>query len=93
MCIRDSIITACKKVQMSQIIRFVEIKHNSIDIKEAFIDFIPLEVKTAEGITEAITSKLGRDGLNLSGCRGQSYDNQSTMAGIHSGCLLYTSKN
>ena len=41
-----------------RIIKFLEIKPNSVDIKEAFIDFNPLEVKTAEGITEAITSKL-----------------------------------
>ena len=47
---------------MSQIIRLVELKLNSVDTKEAFIDFIPLEVKTAEGITKAITSKLKRDG-------------------------------
>ena len=62
---------------MSQITRFVETKRNSVDIKEAFIDFNPLEVKTAEGITQAITSKLERDGLNLSDC---------------GGCLLYTSR-
>ena len=37
------------------------------------------------GITEAITSKLERDGLNLNDCRGQSYDNQATMAGVYSG--------
>ena len=81
----DTTSDAAHVEQMSQIIRFVEIKRNSVDIKEAFIDFIPLEVKTAERITEAITSKLERDGLNLSDCRGQSYDNQATMAGIHSG--------
>ena len=37
--------------QMSQIIRFVEIKRNSVDTKEGFIDFILSEVKRAEGIT------------------------------------------
>ena len=72
--------------RMSQIIRFVEIKRNSVDIKEAFIDFIPLEVKTAEGITEAITSitsTLEIDGFNFNDCRGHSYENESTMAGIN----------
>jgi hypothetical protein len=71
--------------QMSQIVRFVEIQSDSVEIKEAFIDFIPLDVKTAEIITAEITKKLERDGLNLEDCRGQSYDNQATMAGVHSG--------
>jgi hypothetical protein len=30
-----------------------------VEIKEAFIDFIPLDVKTAEIITAEITNKLG----------------------------------
>jgi hypothetical protein len=33
--------------QMSQIARFVEIHHHSVEIKEAFIYFIPLDVKTS----------------------------------------------
>jgi hypothetical protein len=41
---------------MSQIFRFVEIQRNSVEIKEAFIDFIDL--KTAEIITAEITKKL-----------------------------------
>ena len=44
--------------QMPQIIRLAEFKRNSVDITEAFIDFNPLEVKTAEGITQAIINKL-----------------------------------
>jgi predicted RNA-binding protein with EMAP domain len=71
--------------QMSQIVRFVEIQRDSTEIKEAFIDFIPLDEKTAEIITAEITKKLERGGLNLEGCRVQSYANQATMAGVHSG--------
>jgi hypothetical protein len=71
--------------QMSQIARFVEIQRDFVEIKEAFIDFIPVDVKTAEIITAEITKRLERDGLNLEDCRGQSYDNQATMAGVHSG--------
>jgi hypothetical protein len=70
--------------QMSQIVKFVEIQRDPVEIKEAFIDFIPLDVKTAEIITAQITKKLERDGLILEDCRGQSYDNQATMADIHS---------
>ena len=50
----DTTSDAAHVEQIYQIIRFVEIKRNSVDIKGAFIDFIPFEVKTAEGITEAI---------------------------------------
>ena len=42
---------------------------------------------TAEVITEAINSKVERDGLNLRNCRDQSYDYQATKAGIHSEVL------
>jgi hypothetical protein len=70
---------------MSQIVRFVEIQRDSVEIKKAFIDFIPLDVKTAEIITAEIINKLGRDGLNLEDCRGQSYDSQATMPGAYSG--------
>jgi hypothetical protein len=53
-----------------------------VEIKEAFIDLIPLDVKTAEIITPEIVNKLGRDGLDLEYCRSQSYNNQATTAGV-----------
>jgi hypothetical protein len=53
-----------------------------VEIKEAFIDFIPLDVKTAEIITAEITKEPEGDGLKLEDCRGRSYDNQATMAGV-----------
>jgi hypothetical protein len=68
---------------MSQIVRFVEIQRDSVEIKEAFIDFIPLDAKISEIITAEITKKLERDGLNLEDCRGQSCDNQATTASVH----------
>jgi hypothetical protein len=70
---------------MSQIVRFIEIQRDSVEIKEAFIDFIPLDVKTAEIITAEITKRLERGGLNHEDCRGQSYDNQAIMAGVRFG--------
>jgi hypothetical protein len=33
---------------MLQIVIFVGIRHDCVEIKEAFVDFIPLDVKTAE---------------------------------------------
>lgn len=71
--------------QMSEIIRYVEVKRNSVEIKESFIDFIPIKTKNAEGMTNVILQKLEKDDLDLRNCRGQSYDNQATMAGVHSG--------
>jgi hypothetical protein len=41
--------------EKSQIVRFVDIQRDSVEIKEAFIDFIPLDAKTAEIITAEIT--------------------------------------
>jgi hypothetical protein len=54
-----------------------------VKIKKAFIDLIPLDVKTAEIITAQI-KKLERDGLILEDCRDQSYENQEIMPGVHS---------
>jgi hypothetical protein len=71
--------------QMSQIVKFFEIQRDFVEMKEAFIDFIPLDVKTAEIITAQITKKLERGGLILEDCRGQLYENQAAMAGVRSG--------
>jgi hypothetical protein len=43
---------------MSQIVRFVEIPRDSVGIEEAFVDFIPVDVKTARVNTAEITNKL-----------------------------------
>jgi hypothetical protein len=44
---------------MSQIVRFFENARAFMKIKEAFIDFISLDVKTAEIIIPEISNKLG----------------------------------
>jgi hypothetical protein len=76
--------TTPDNAHMSDFLRFSV----TVEINEVFIDFIPLDVKTAEIITAGITNKLERDGLNLEDCRGQSYDNQVAMAGVHSGVQM-----
>jgi hypothetical protein len=68
--------------QMSRIVRFVEIQRDSVEIKEAFICFIPLDVKTAEIITAEITTKLERYGLNLE-------DRIGTSMTIKQQCLVF----
>jgi hypothetical protein len=37
--------------QLSQIVIFVEIESDSVEFKEAFINFIPSDLKTAETVT------------------------------------------
>ena len=71
--------------QMSQIIRYVEIKGLTVQVVESFIDFIPTQRKTAKEITQTILKKLSDDGLPIEDCHGQGYDNAATMAGIHMG--------
>lgn len=71
--------------QLSEVIRYVHISNGQVRVKEAFIDFMPLEGKTAAAIAEVILKKLEKDGLSLEDCYGQGYDNAATMAGIHSG--------
>jgi hypothetical protein len=44
---------------MLQIVIFIDNQHDSVEIKEALIDFNPLDVKTAEIITVEVTNKLG----------------------------------
>jgi hypothetical protein len=49
------------------------------------VDFINTEEKTGAGLAHEIMKKLATDGLSLSDCRGQGYDNGANMAGIHNG--------
>ena len=60
-------------------------------MKEVFLFYFQLRGKKAEDLTSEILNKLKADGLDIMLCRGQGYDNASTMAGIHGG--VHTSKN
>ena len=71
--------------QMSKVIRYVHVHENSIEIKEAFIEFFEIHDKSSEAIASAILSKLEADGLPIEDCRGQTYDNAAVMAGRRSG--------
>jgi hypothetical protein len=71
--------------QMTEIIRYVKIQDDTVEVKEVFIDFLEMKNKKAEGIADLIMKKVADDGLELEDCRGQGYDNAATMAGVHSG--------
>ena len=71
--------------QMAFVIRYVKIKNQEVEVKEMFLKFFPLYGKKAEEITTSILEELQENDLNVMMCRGQGYDNASTMAGIHTG--------
>ncbi|XP_054714780.1 zinc finger MYM-type protein 1-like [Uloborus diversus] len=71
--------------QLSEVIRYVHIENRKVEIKESFLGFIPLYGKKASDIVETIIQALEKDGLDLTLCRSQGYDNAANMSGIHSG--------
>ncbi|CAH2276007.1 Zinc finger MYM-type 1 [Pelobates cultripes] len=70
---------------MCEVIRYVHIEGDHVEVKESFLGFFPVAEKTAAELTENILYQLQEDGLDISLCRGQGYDNAATMAGIHGG--------
>ena len=73
--------------QFSQVIRHVEIdfEKNTVEIKESFLGFTELTGKDAETLENTILKLLKNDGLQLSDCRSQCYDNAAVMTGHISG--------
>ncbi|GFQ84114.1 hypothetical protein TNCT_706721 [Trichonephila clavata] len=54
-------------------------------VEESLKDFIETKNKTSEGISDMLVNKLKADGLAIMNCRGQAYDNATTMAGCPTG--------
>ena len=71
--------------QMSEVIRYVHIECDTVEVRESFLGFFPVAGKTAAELTEDILRHLERDGLDINLCPGQGYDNATTMVGIHGG--------
>ncbi|XP_077340582.1 zinc finger MYM-type protein 1-like [Lithobates pipiens] len=71
--------------QMCEVIRYVHIEGDNVEVKESFLGFFPIAGKTAAELTENILQHLEEAGLDISLCHGQGYDNAATMAGIHGG--------
>ncbi|CAH2327032.1 zinc finger MYM-type 1-like [Pelobates cultripes] len=71
--------------QMCEVIRYVHIEGDNVEVKESFLGLFPVAEKTAAELTENILQHLEEDGLDISLCCGQGYDNAATMAGIHGG--------
>ena len=66
---------------MALIVRYVKVDSSEVQIKESFLNFFPLHRKNADDITKSILNELQKNGLDIMMCRGQAYDNASTMAG------------
>lgn len=81
----DSTPDESKTDQMSQIIRYVHIENDIVEVRESFLGFILMSGKTAEDMSKDIQEQLEKDGLDISLCRAQGYDNAASMSGIHGG--------
>ncbi|KAJ8894568.1 hypothetical protein PR048_007231, partial [Dryococelus australis] len=57
----------------------------SVKSKKEFINLLEVIGKTGDYLTQTITKKLGKDGLEIRNCCGQSYDNGLNMAGVYKG--------
>ena len=78
--------------QMTLIVRYVTVKNNIAQVKKSFLNFFPLNGKTAAEIFLSILDELKLNNLDVMMCRGQGYKNASTMSGIHAG-VQQTIKN
>ena len=88
----DSTLDMSHTDQMTLIVRYVTIKNSIAQVKEWFLNFFPLSGKTAAEISKSILDELELNNLDVMMCRGQGYDNKSTMSGIHAG-VQQTIKN
>uniref|UniRef100_A0A3B4XMQ3 DUF4371 domain-containing protein n=1 Tax=Seriola lalandi dorsalis TaxID=1841481 RepID=A0A3B4XMQ3_SERLL len=74
------------KEQLSIVLRIVNCEPSvGVSIAEHFIGFIDIEDTTGRGLTETLLEHLQKHNLNISDCRGQSYDNGSNMMGQKQG--------
>ena len=67
--------------QLTFTVRYVK----DSDPVERFLQFIPVHSHGAENLADVVIEFLQRNGIPLSDCRGQTYDNASNMAGRYSG--------
>lgn len=68
--------------QLVLIIRYLD---ENGEIKERFLGFLPIEAHNAEHLENVILNTFKDFSLDITKCRGQSYDNAANMSGIYSG--------
>lgn len=74
------------KEQLSLVLRIVNCETSvGAAISEHFVGFFDVKDTTGRGLTETLVGFLQQHGLNISDCRGQSYNNGSNMMGHKQG--------
>ena len=71
--------------QMSVILRYVLCNEEAAVVEETFFGYLRISDSTGKGLLDAFLEKATEMQLELSDCRGQSYDNGANMKGKHSG--------
>ena len=72
--------------QLSIVLRIANCEEDvGVSIEEHFMGFIDVHDTTGKGLFETFIEHLKKLQLNISDCRGQSYDNGSNMQGKHQG--------
>lgn len=73
--------------QMTLVLRYVflDVESQAYEIRESFIEFLNIHIKTGLGISDVFITELKSLGLDLNNLRGQSYDNGSNMRGKNIG--------
>ena len=73
------------KKQLSITIRIVFIDKQDFQRAEYFLNFLVVDYTTGKGLAETLKEAHHNQGLKLSDCRGQGYDNGVNMKGKHQG--------
>ncbi|CAF2041862.1 unnamed protein product, partial [Rotaria magnacalcarata] len=73
----------CDESTLVQLCVSIRSVNDNYAIFEDVLGLCELSRQNAEAIVEAIFDTLTRCGLNISACRGQSYDGASSMSGIY----------
>ena len=63
------------------------------EVQERFLEFVDCNHKTGEAIAELINETLRKNGIPLADCRGQGYDNGSSMSGVYKGAQVRIIQN
>ena len=74
--------------QLTLIIRYV----TASGPVERFIKFIPIYEHTGESLAKILLTFLEGNGISITNCRGQSYDNASNMSGKYNGMQAWIRK-
>ena len=69
--------------QLTIILRYIE--KSSHQVTERFLKFLPIESHTGEYLANTVLQFLKKQGIDVGGIRGQSYDNASNMSGRYKG--------